>query len=330
MPDIFGLEPNDYKHTRPSPGHNFVALGAPPTVDATTEGQGACGYMTENALTIQTMANDVLTKLYRLDRFIPVVTDTMPAAIAHGRSLPPRPQRASQPKHGEVPGVSPSGLVSTKLFDYGLDAEWSIDAIRGAMFGKLPLDTMSIEAAVVGSLETMEAVALGQFQSAGILNWTADQIPTTIAGKPFSVCSPKEACRAIRSAIRSVVRNSEKEYGRDAAADMVVMLPGDQYFLLSDTFMDADETVTVIDAIRADNPWITDREDRTLHVECVLGAERMVVAIRDERVYGMVVRDMPHVFTIKEKGRMIGATVSATYSDAYVNRPASILYVDKV
>ena len=37
--------------------------------------------------------------------------------------------------------------------------QWSVDELRGAMFGNIALDTQSIEAAVTGSLEKMEAVA---------------------------------------------------------------------------------------------------------------------------------------------------------------------------
>ena len=199
MPDIFGRNPEDYPFVRAlhennqweryqranadrrpngEPQHNFNALGAgsPQGMERAAEDAQALGFLTNNLLSIQTMIDNIMYTAYRLPAFVHINTSISEGASAYGVRVTNRVGRAarvSAPGYDAPSATVSQALVQYPMYYYGLDAEWSIDELRGAMMAGIPLDTESIEAAVTGNMETLEAVALtggGYDGTTGLLN----------------------------------------------------------------------------------------------------------------------------------------------------------------
>ena len=186
MPDIFGRNPEDYEvvrnrvregtydralannaRIRPAaqPLHDFDAWGSgvPKDQERATQDVQAIGFLTNNMLAIQTMIDEIMYTAYRLPEFVHINTSIDEGATSYGIRVHDRTGRAariSAPGQDAPNATVAQALVIRPMFYYGLDALWSLDELRGAMFGGMPLDTQSIDAAVQGSLETLEAVAL--------------------------------------------------------------------------------------------------------------------------------------------------------------------------
>ena len=208
MPDIFGREPEDYELVqdlqdekiwdryqranaiqRPwaAPTHDFQTPWeswgngqVPQQFARASEDQQAIGYITNNLLALQTVADNILYTAYRLPQFLHLNTSVPEGARTYGvriRNRVGQAQRITAPGF-EAPSATASETIITQdMHWYGLDAEWSLDELRGAMFGGHPLDTESIDAAVTGTMETMEAVGLtgGNYAEKGLLNLGYDR-----------------------------------------------------------------------------------------------------------------------------------------------------------
>ena len=198
MADIFGREAEDYavvrdmqeqkiweRHEqgmadiRPQarPLHDFQALGSgvPTEWQRATQDQQAVGYLTNNMLAIQTMADEIMYTAYRLPRFVFINTSIAEGAETYGvrvRDRVGKANRISAPGFDAPSATVSESLATQNIHWYGLDAQWSVDELRSAMFSGVPLDTEAIEAAVTGTMETMEAVGLtgGGYSERGLLN----------------------------------------------------------------------------------------------------------------------------------------------------------------
>ena len=202
MPDIFGRNPDDYTYRRDltaagaleayergvaesararfpdaRPQHDFNALGGgiPREFQRATQDQQAIGYLTNNMLAIQMMADEIMYTAYRLPQFVHLNTAISEGARSYGvrvRDRVGRAARISGPGWDAPSATASEALETQEIYWYGLDAEWALDELRGAMMAGVPLDTEAIEAAVTGTMETMEAVGLtgGGYAERGLLN----------------------------------------------------------------------------------------------------------------------------------------------------------------
>ena len=371
MPDIFGNEAEDYTLVRDlqsmnvwdrhqqgqadrrpmsNPVHDFNALGAgvPVQYQRASEDAQAFGFLTNNMLAIQTQIEEVMYTAYRLPNFIHIKTNVAEGATAYGIRVMDRVGKASRIS---APGFeAPSATVSETIVTqnihwYGLDAEWSIDELRGAMMAGVPLDTESINAAVTGTMETMEAVGLsgGDYAEKGLLNLPTSgddsvNLTTQANSMTFSDLTAEQVRTLIVTEISKLIENSKETLGRNIATGCTVYLPGTQYDLLTSRYVGDNAERTIMRTLMEDNPW-THTTKSPLMIERVLelnnagvGAttDRMVVALKHERVAEMAVSIMPRVLRILDKGRVVTAQVEAKFSPLFVKRPKTIYYLDAI
>ena len=267
MPDIFGKEPRDYEWVRylQAEGlweehqrslqelvqfetgrvvepHNFGAIGPQRQMQTRAiEDQSAVGFLTNNLLSIETAKDEIMYTAYRMPEFVSINTNIQMGASSYAtvvRDRTGRAARVSSPAYDAPSATVSQGLVSRPLFYYGLDAEWTIQEIRGAQLAGQALDTESIEAAVMGSLEKLEEVAfIGDRaipDSRGLCNQPTtgdDRVRTSNSPNPFASATAEQIRTYITGEISKVIENSAETLGRNINTGMTVYLPGTQYDL---------------------------------------------------------------------------------------------------
>ena len=368
MPDIFGNTPESYtlvkalqeqdawerweqataeRHGFVVPKHDFNALkaGVPKEYMRATQDQQAVGYLTNNLLTIQTEIDEILYTNYRLPSYVHINTSIEEGARSYGirvRDRVGKAQRISGPGWEAPSATASESLVTHPIFWYGLDAEWSIDELRGAMMTGFPLDTESVEAATMGSLERMEETALlGELGWQGLLNLSitgTDAVNHIMATNKFSTMSAVEIRTLINGRLSNVIEITKETFGRNVNQGMTVYLPGPQYDELTNKYIGDDAEKTVMKSIMEDNPWTHFTKGQKISIERVLelsgigssGTDRMVVALKNGRVCEMGVSISPRVLRTMDKGRVICAQLESKYSPLFVKRPHTIQYVDGI
>ena len=367
MPDIFNRTEEDYSyraalreigaheryeqanHARVPhaiPRHDFNALGAgvPEQYQRASQDQQALGFLTNNLLAIQAMVDEILYTDYRLPSFLSINTNIPEGAGSYGIRVTDRrgkAQRVSGPGW-EAPSASASqALVTKELHLYGLDGEWSIDELRGAMMAGIPLDTETVNAAVTGSLEKMEEVGLlGEEGDPGLLTLTASDgvvIGTQPEGQTFESMTAVQIRNLINGEMSRIIDDSKETFGRNIRDGMTIYLPGAQYDLLTTKYIGDDAEKTVMRCIREDNPW-THFSGSPIAFERVLeldgrggsGADRMVVSLKNSRVIEMGVSITPRVLGIMNKGRVYCAQVESKFATPFVKRGNLIRYTDGI
>ena len=373
MPDIFGRERTDYAHIRAideqlgtgawersqeqmisrasteNQGrainrHDFDSLGR------AAGDNGELGYLTNNLMAIQSVADEILYTEYRLPDFIslnnsiPEGADTYAVRVRDRRG---KAERVSAPGYDAPSATVNQTLVTQQMHYYGLDAIWSVDELRGAMFAGIPLDTESIDAAIRGLMETMEAVGLtgGDYPEKGLLNQPVsgtNKVGTADAAKKWDGASVEEIRTDIHTQLSNVIEDSKETIGRNINTGMTIYLPGEQYDLLSYKYVGNDARMTLLGSILKDNPW-TNFTNRPLNIVRVLeltgilstavntdSKERMITALKSPRVAEMGVSINPRILKILDKGRGICAQCEAKFSPLFVKRPSTIRYLNGI
>ena len=369
MADIFGKQPEDYTvvramqkastweryqksfiETAASRGiqtgmHDFNALSVQ---HRATQDAQAVGYLTNNLLAIQTMADEIMYTAYRLPEFISINTSVPEGARTYGvrvRDRVGRAQRISAPGFDAPSATSSETIVTQDMHWYGLDAEWSLDELRGAMMAGTPLDTESVAAAVTGTMETMEAVGLtgGGYAEQGLLNQPLtgdDAVRTRDAAATFSGSTVTVVRNEINAEISSVIEDSLETLGRNIQTGMTVYLPGTQYDSLTTRYIGDNAEHTLMASIMRDNPWTHFTGGSPLMIQRVLeldsarnpgsATDRMVTTLKDGRICEMGVSISPRVLRIMDMGRVITAQVEAKFSPLFMKRPQNVYYLNAI
>lgn len=376
MPDIFGLLPTDYEIYRDLqeageweayqqgnaelrrasfPYHDFEALGGgvPQGYERATEDAQAVGYVTNNLLAIQTFVDEVLYTRFRLPEFIHLNTGVPDGAQSYGvrvRNRVGQAQRITAPGYDAPSATTSQSLVTTPIEWYGLDGEWSLDELRGAQFAGHALDTETIDAAVTGTMETMEAVGLtgGDYAEKGLLNQpygnqgqAAQRVTQRALDDAERFSAANQTAQGIRSiinqALSKVISDSKETIGMTIAEGLTIYLPGFEYDLLTDIYIGDNADKTLMRSIIEDNPW-THFSGQPIMFKRVIELEnagasnnqRMVITLKNSRICEMGVSIMPRVLRIMDKGRVICALVEAKFSSLFVKRPKQIYYIDNI
>ena len=353
------------------PNHNFQALEQAvdqkymrATVDA-----AAIGYLTDNLLSLQTVPDEILYTDYRLPSYVEINTTVPEGARTYGIRVVNRRGKAARisgPGYDAPSATAGQSIVTQEIDNYGLDAEWSISELRGAMFGGFPLDTQSMEAATTGTMETMEEVALLGYSVDGNLGSglidrglltqetpsvsgatpTGDQVWWKEQGENENIenLSPVQTRTLITKEISAVIEQSKETVGRQINSGMTVYLPGPQYDSLSSNYIGDNAEKSIMQSLIEDNPWTHFTKGNPLMIERVLELsgetltkalgtttkDRMVVALKNNRIAELGVPIMPRILRIADKGRVMCAMVEAEFSTIFVKRPNTIRYVDGI
>ena len=362
MPDIFGKNQDDYKHLAAmdeqqradynaynlemrgafAQPHNFNGLeqGVPQEYQRAADDAQAVGFLTNNLLAIQAAVDEVLFTAYRLPMFVSINTTIPEGASSYGFRVTQRTGRAQRITDDgpDAPSATVSqGLVTKSMDLYGLDGRWSLDELRGAMFAGIPLDTETVDAATVGTLEEMERVALtgGDYGNQGLLNLPTDDVSHSTSSQTFAEMSPVKIRSLINGEMNKLIDNTKETLGRNISTGMTVYLPGLQYDLLTTAYIGDNADKTLMRAISEDNPW-THFTGNPISFERVLELAdygttgRMIVGLKHPRVAELGVSIMPRVIMVRNEGRYFKALVEAKFSELFVRRPKTLYYVDGI
>ena len=375
MPDIFGREPRDYEWVRYLQAenlweehqralieqarfevnkmvapHDFNAIGTRAQIQQRAiEDQSAIGFLTNNLLSIQTQIDEIMYTAYRLPEFVSLNTTIPLGSSEYGvivRDRVGRARRVSSPGYDAPSATISQGLVSRPLHYYGLDAEWSVQELRGAQMAGRALDTDSIEAAVMGSLESMEAVAFtgdGYDGATGLVNQPTSgtsMVRTSTAAQTFAAGTAEQIRTLVTDELSKVIENSAETLGRNISTGMTVYLPGEQYDVLTSKYLGDNAERTVMRGLMEDNPWTHFTKGSPLMIMRLLeldsarnpGAtnDRMITTLKHPRICEMGISIMPRVLRIMDEGRVIKAQVESEYSELWVKRPQDIYYLNNV
>ena len=375
MPDIFGKEPRDYEWVRYLQAenlweehqralieqarfevnkmvapHDFNAIGTRAQIQQRAiEDQSAIGFLTNNLLSIQTQIDEIMYTAYRLPEFLSLNTTIPVGSSEYGvivRDRVGRARRVSSPGYDAPSATISQGLVSRPLHYYGLDAEWSVQELRGAQMAGRALDTDSIEAAVMGSLESMEAVAFtgdGYDGATGLVNQPTSgtsMVRTSTAAQTFAAGTAEQIRTLVTDELSKVIENSAETLGRNISTGMTVYLPGEQYDVLTSKYLGDNAERTVMRGLMEDNPWTHFTKGSPLMIMRLLeldsarnpGAtnDRMITTLKHPRICEMGISIMPRVLRIMDEGRVIKAQVESEYSELWVKRPQDIYYLNNV
>ena len=372
--DIFGKNPLDYamlRHVKEeapdefetylmeAPGdhawsgpHDFGALGkhkedggALNTV--LMEDAAIVGYITDNLQAIQDMIQEVLYTEFRLDEWVPIKTNVPAAARTYAYRVTDQRGRGRFIDHAgsnvqrattnirNVPYVMALG---------GLDAYWTKEDLRQAMFGGVPLDEMEVRAATRGSMDHIETVGLmGDTDlpgSKGLINQ-----PTTGNNKVNHVnettqitgaMTGKDLVALLDKHVNSLVSSSKEVFGRTINTGLSIYLPHTQAAAVWSVEM-PDTAVSAWEYFATHNYWYRlTGETPTLHSVTELesaGAsskDRMIIALNNEEVMEMAIPELPHALGVYDEKREVCVPVDYKCSALNVKRPGGISYVDNI
>lgn len=380
MADIFGKRPDDYAYIRhlhkrsewdayqahyatenpgSTPKHDFDAFGAG-VPDEYKRAQGnaqALGYLTNNLLAVQAQVDEILYTKFRLPSFVHLNMSLPEGTTQEGYQIRIKDRTGKARRITSDGWDAPSATVSRDavnhpLFWYGLDAIWSVDELRGAMMGGVPLDTENIDAAVEGSLEKMEEVGLlGEHGWKGLTNLAsgsqADRVNASNAAAKWdaSATTAEQIRDNIANEVSKVIENSKEVLGTKITSGLCVYLSGPRYDLLTYKYIGDNQERTIMRALKEDNPWshFTENETgtrqplmfkRVLELAAAnnpdLSNDRMITMLKHERIAEMGVAIMPRVLEIINEGRVVRAQVESKYSPLFVKRPKTIYYLNNI
>ena len=332
------------------PPHDFNALasGVPERFQRAEPNAQAIGFLTNNLLAIQAVPDHILYTEHRLPMLVPLNMSIPEGATEYSvRVIDYTGEGDYVDNDGSsVPNASASQRLVPHGLDYaGIDASWTIEDIRNAMFSGFPLDTESLEAAVRGAQNHMERVGLvghaGRsylgLSSLPVTGTGAVTLITRAANMTFDDITPEAIRDVINDTISRVIEDTDEVFSTQIMDGLCVYLPVQQYNRLSSRFVGDDEERSVMRAIMEDNPW-TNRTKNPVTFKSMIelkdaGAgttDRMIVTVKDMRVFEMGVPIMPRILRILDKGREICAQVEYKFGSLFVKRPSVIYYVDGI
>ena len=374
MPDIFGRHQEDYEsvaayvdggqwearqqamaQVRPQsqPLHSFDALGhgVPDMYQRAEPNAQAVGFMTDNLLAIQTMVDEILYLKYRLPDYIHLNMNIAEGADSYGVRIIDRTGRGEFITNTGTD--APVARVSQRLEQHnlhyaGIDAEYTVEDLRNAMFAGIPLDSAVIEAAVDGALEHMEAVGLSgstvlPASPRGLINWATgtgnDQVnlATQGANNTFDDLTGMGIRDVINDDISWVIETTQETLSTNITQGMSIYLPTQQFNRLVTRFVGDNQEVSVMRGILMDNPWtfrtgseVMFKSVPELNNAGASNTDRMVIACKDPRVFEMGVSIPPRVLRVLDQGRNICAQIEYKFSSMFMKRATTVRYRDAI
>ena len=364
MPDIFGRERHEYEHVRAlddvgeglyerhaeahanalglrnGARHDFDALGAGTRLGMeqlegeqhrTAINAQAIGYTTDNLLAVQSMVDEILYTGYRGDEFIPMAEGVSEGATSYTpRIVDVHGQAKFLTNRGtEAEAVRISETIDPQpILVGGVDAEWTIRDIRSAMFSGVPLQSLTMEGAIDRCYDHIEQVQLvGDTDQGwhGLSNLTnaADGITTNAAAATFQNSTALEIQALISKEISALITDTNEVVGRRLKSDLCVYLAGAEYDLLCNPLGDnADKSI--MDWLEGMNPFTKMTGNRIMFKRLMELTNKMIVTIKDNKVFEQAIPIMPRVVRILDGGRVITAQMEYECGRLYIKRPPYI------
>ena len=358
--DIFGKSVHDYPHLMAlkdkgmletylhdkaadagHPQHNFHARDALQVNMTDFEANAqAITYVTNNLQAIQAQIESILYTKFRADRFVPFVTNVPEGATTYGYRVT---DRAGRGKFIEPSGTNAESasvamrLVAYKLRYGGIVPEWSLENLRVAMFGGVPLDTETIVAGTKGAMDHIEQVAItGDAEEGllGLINQTS--VAVNAAAKTIDAMTPNEMLQFLQDQATKIIEDTEEVAGLNVTDGLCFYLPISQSAKVFTTRL-PDTSMSVWQYFAMNNSWTSYTGNQVmlkwvkeLDKAGVASVDRMMVTFCDTLVMEMAMPISPRVISAMQQNYSVQAPMEYKISGLNFKRPGLAFYVDGV
>ena len=365
--DIFGREPHNYPHysamqqagvfdeqmraiseVTGQPPHDFNALGAgvPSSLSRAEPNAQALGFVMNNLIAIQAVPDAVLYRSLRIMDLIPFNMAIEEGAVTYGVVVEDYAGEGAYVTNDgtDVPRVNVAQrLVPHGLDLAGIDAPWTLEDVRRAMMIGTPLQTRLLEAATMQAMKHIERVGLRGDVPRGYTGLTnlatgTGKVTLTTATRTWAASTAEQIREFVTAAIGKVIEDTDEVFGSgQMQSGLCVYLPVAQYNKITSDPIGDNAARTIWAYIKAYNPW-TERTGQLVELKSVSelnqagasSADRMIVAVKDNRVMEMGVPFLPRVLNVWNKGREVVAQLEYKFGPLFVKRPTTILYFDGI
>ena len=359
--NIFGKTIHDYKHLQELKTQgmldshltgakqlgkplNFNALDHRMVNDASPA--QAFGFMTNNLQAISTEIAETLYLKYRLNELVPIKPNVPEGATSYAYR-----KRNAYGKAGFIDNRGTNAgsvdvsydLISSVILGGGIDAEWSDQDVRSAMFGGTPLETDLLNAGTVSCLNHIEQVGLLGDSTKGftglINNADVTKRQETTANQITTV---SDAAAYINAQISAIVETTNTIFGTNITEGLTIYLPVKQYLFLATTKYSTNAQVSIMDYLTKFNGWtamtgnpivfkqVNELSGAGLLVDDTTVADRMVIGFNNADVMEMANPIAPRITRIYDMPRTFIAPFEYSISQLNFKHPKACLYVDGV
>ena len=367
MADIFGRLPQHYPHyvalqqagvydaqmraiteATGRPSHDFNALGAgvPSSLSRAEPNAQALGFVMNNLIAIQAVPDAILYRSLRIMDLVPFNMSIEEGATEYGVVVEDYVGEGAYVTNDgqDVPRVNVAQrLVPHGLDLGGIDAPWTIEDIRRAMMIGTPLQTRLLEAATMQSMKHIERVGLRGDLPRGYTGLTnlatgAGNVTRSDAAKTWAASTGEEIRAFVTAAIGKIIEDTDEVFGSgQIQSGLCIYLPVAQFNKITSDPIGDNASRTVWAYIKMYNPW-TERTGMAVELKSVIelkgagtgATDRMIVAVKDNRVMEMGVPFLPRVLNVWNKGREVIAQLEYKFGSLFVKRPTTILYYDGI
>lgn len=306
----------------------------------------AVGFVTNNLQAIQAEIEEILYLDMRYDEWLPVKTNIPEGAQTYSYRVVDRHGRGKFiNREGNDAGSATVtvGNVPYAIGYAGIQAEWTLEDLRAAIFGGIGLDTETIKAAMDGCMDHIEQVAIdgdpvtgAGYGFKGITN--LDGVTTTSASKLISAMTGDELVAFVQLQVSALIEATNTIFPRRIGRVMALYLPTAQYNIVSTLPYGDNRDKTAWDFVSVRNAW-TERTGAPLELREVIeldgagagATDRMIVGFPEEdRVWEMAMPISPRVITTNNMGFRICAPIEYKISGVNLKRPAGVRYVDGI
>jgi hypothetical protein len=361
MADIFGYELHDYQHlTKIKQAgvldshmaqlnnrgriHDFNVLRSRsmPIRDAETTAQ-ALSFITNNFQAIQAQIEEILYLDFRLDEFIPIITNVPEGARSYSYRVIDKYGRGkfidNAGKTADTATVSMQN-VPYNLSYGGILPTWTLEDLRAAAFGGVALDTETIKAGMKGCMDHIELVGLVGDPALGYLGLTNNTniaIGTAAVAGHIHDMDADEMVKFVQALAISLVSNSKEIFGRVVNQGATLYLPVEQAGYILDTKLAVDASKSVWQYVSTNNLF-THYTNKPLELKIVQelkGAgvgtvDRCLFGLNNERVMEMAMPIAPRAINTIQIAYGVEVPLEYKISGLNIKRPAGLLYIDGI
>ncbi len=370
MPDIFGRELEDYAHyqalakqgilahyqqkQQQQSGllpHNFNSLEKRSRLftQAATDAQ-VISFLTENLQAIHTFIDEEIYQKFRLDRWVPVVTDVPEGATSYAYRIRTRTGKGQLVDDtGRDLPTAAVGLrtVAYKLYTGGIAPTWTKQELRSGLLEGMALDTETLEAGIEGVMDHIEDVGLtgGDIpNAAGLINQPTSTtssddkiLQMQVLNTLWTTGTPEELRSAVTDAINQLIATTRETVGTRIRQGLTVYTSVNVHNKLTSTPMGTDANKSIWEFIQFYNGW-TQYTDTLPILEAVAelstaatgDKERVIVGINDRRVMELAMPMQPRESQPIYQGFNVSVPIEYRFSALNIKRPHMLLYLDAV
>ncbi len=363
MPDIFGRNAQDYAHilalsdadqrsqvdamSRVAGGRDiFDALPRAgqqimqPLADVETNAQ-ALGFLTNNLQAIQAMVEEILYLDFRINDWIPMVTDVPEGAVTYAYRVVDRQGQGSFISNMGTDANSAEANV--RLQPYGLEyggilPEWNYEDLRRAMFGGISLDRETIQAGTEGCMDHIEQIGLLGDSSVNFQGLTNhSDISIANASGTLASMTAAQVLTFLQSQTTAAITRTNEIFGRVLKRGFTFYVPINQYALITETPLGDNSDKSIWDFYKTNNTWYNYTGEMPM-IKAVAemdqagagSSDRMLVGFNESRVMEMAMPFGPRVINTIQKPFGVCTPMEYKISGLNVKRPGAMQYVDGI